>query len=77
MWALVARTHGLEALVVEKTSFVGGSTAMSGGSVWLPNNPVMHAAGVPDSRADALTYLDAAIGEAGPASSPSRRRSVR
>ncbi len=72
--ALVARTHGLEALVVEKTSFVGGSTAMSGGSVWLPNNPVMHAAGVPDSRADALTYLDAAIGEAGPASSPSRRQ---
>ena len=72
--ALVARSHGLDALVVEKTEYVGGSTAMSGGGVWIPNNPVMRSAGVPDSAADALTYFDAVVGDVGPASSEERRQ---
>jgi 3-oxosteroid 1-dehydrogenase len=72
--ALVARGRGLDVLVVEKTEFVGGSTAMSGGGVWIPNNPVMRAAGAADSEAEALTYFDAIVGDVGPASSLARRR---
>jgi 3-oxosteroid 1-dehydrogenase len=71
--ALVARSRGLDVLVVEKTELIGGSTAMSGGGVWVPNSPVMRADGVRDSVDDALAYLDAVIGDSGPASSPARR----
>jgi 3-oxosteroid 1-dehydrogenase len=72
--ALVARARGLDVFVLEKTELIGGSTAMSGGGVWVPNSPVMRAHDVPDSEADALAYLDAVVGDAGPASSPERRR---
>jgi 3-oxosteroid 1-dehydrogenase len=37
--ALRAAKEGLEALVLEKQDKVGGSTAISGGMVWIPNNP--------------------------------------
>lgn len=72
--ALTARTRGLEALVIEKTDLIGGSTAMSGGGLWFPNNPVMQADGIPDSDEEALAHFDAVVGDAGPASSPQRRR---
>lgn len=39
--ALVALDSGIEPLVVEKQDLVGGATGMSGGMVWLPNNPLM------------------------------------
>ncbi len=68
--AVTARARGLDVLVVEKTDLVGGSTAMSGGAVWIPNNPLMEG----DSDEQALEYLDAVLGDAGPASSPARRR---
>jgi 3-oxosteroid 1-dehydrogenase len=71
--ALAAVDAGLKPVVVEKQGFVGGSTAMSGGVIWLPNNPLMRAAGVPDSHEDGLAYLDSVVGDAGPASSPERR----
>lgn len=72
--ALVARSRGLDVLVLEKTEMVGGSTAMSGGGVWVPNNPLMQAEGVADSEAAALEHFDAVVGDVGPASSPERRR---
>ncbi len=72
--AVVARSRGLDVLVLEKTEFVGGSTAMSGGGVWIPKNPLMAEAGISDSEADALAYFDAIVGNAGPASSTARRR---
>ena len=37
---------------------VGGTTALSGGIVWIPNNRFAAAAGIDDSRAEALAYLD-------------------
>ncbi|HSZ38293.1 MAG TPA: FAD-binding protein, partial [Acidimicrobiales bacterium] len=52
--ALTAADAGASALVLEKQDLIGGSTCMSGGIVWVPNNPVMHAAGVPDSYEDAM-----------------------
>ena len=44
--ALAAVESGIEPLVVEKQALVGGSTGMSGGMVWLPNNPLMRADGI-------------------------------
>ncbi len=71
--AVTAATAGLSVLVVEKSGFWGGTSAFSGGGVWIPANPLMHAAGVDDSVGDALAYMDDIIGDAGPASSPERR----
>lgn len=54
-----ARAHdlGLSALVIEASEKFGGSTGMSGGALWIPNNKHMPAAGVTDSPDEALTYL--------------------
>lgn len=71
--ALAAKESGQETIVLESTDLVGGSSAMSGGGLWVPNNPLMREAGVPDSYQDARTYLDEVIGDVGPASSPERR----
>jgi 3-oxosteroid 1-dehydrogenase len=57
--ALMARDRGADALVIEKSSLYGGSTSMSGGSVWIPNNHLMKKAGLADSLEEALTYLKA------------------
>jgi len=57
--ALMARDRGADALVTEKSGLYGGSTAMSGGSIWIPNNHLMKRAGLPDSPEEALTYLKA------------------
>jgi 3-oxosteroid 1-dehydrogenase len=71
--ALAAVDAGIEPLVVEKQGLLGGSTGMSGGMVWLPNNPLMRADGIPDSHADGLAYFDDVVGDIGEASSPARR----
>jgi succinate dehydrogenase/fumarate reductase flavoprotein subunit len=71
--ALVARESGLDVLVVEKTDKVGGSSALSGGGLWIPDNPLMRAAGVHDSAEEALTYLEGIVGDVGPASSRERK----
>lgn len=71
--ALRADALGKSVLVVEKTDRWGGSTAMSGGVLWMPNNPVMQREGVADSLDSGLDYLDSLVGDVGPASSPQRR----
>jgi 3-oxosteroid 1-dehydrogenase len=71
--AIAAIDEGLEPLVLEKQAKVGGSTGMSGGIIWLPNNPLMRDEGVADSHVDGLAYLQAVVGDVGPASSPERR----
>ena len=48
--ALAAHELGLSTLVVEKTEYVGGSTARSGGAFWLPANPILEESGAGDSR---------------------------
>lgn len=72
--AITAADAGLHTLVIESTDRWGGSTNLSGGGLWMPTNPLMAQLGIPDSVEDALTYMDACIGDAGPASSPERRR---
>jgi 3-oxosteroid 1-dehydrogenase len=71
--ALAAIDSGIEPLVVEKQSLIGGATGMSGGMVWLPNNPLMIADGISDSHEDGLAYFDDVVGDIGEASSPARR----
>ena len=71
--ALAALDSGIEPLIVEKQALVGGATGMSGGMVWLPNNPLMRAEGIPDSHEDGLAYFDDVVGDIGAASSPERR----
>jgi 3-oxosteroid 1-dehydrogenase len=70
--ALAAASAGLQTLVLEKAEVIGGSTAMSGGVLWLPDNPVSRRAGVQDSRADALQYFDNLVGHDYPSTSQSR-----
>ncbi|MDR6535070.1 FAD-dependent oxidoreductase [Variovorax soli] len=55
--AVAARKLGLEVLVVEKESCYGGTTARSGGVLWIPNNPISTFRPQPDSMEDARTYL--------------------
>jgi succinate dehydrogenase/fumarate reductase flavoprotein subunit len=55
--AITARRHGLETLVVEKAALAGGTTARSGGWLWIPCNPHARRAGIADSRDAARTYL--------------------
>jgi 3-oxosteroid 1-dehydrogenase len=58
--ALVMRKAGKSVLILEKTPFIGGTTAKSGGVIWVPNNRFMQEAGVKDSAEAGITYLDAA-----------------
>jgi 3-oxosteroid 1-dehydrogenase len=55
--ALAATEGGAKVALLEKSSLVGGTTAVSGGVVWVPNNHHLAEAGVTDSRAEALTYV--------------------
>ena len=71
--ALAAADEGLDVLVLEKRRLIGGSTAMSGGIVWVPNNPLMVAEGVADSYEEGMAYFEDVVGDVGPASSRGRR----
>jgi succinate dehydrogenase/fumarate reductase flavoprotein subunit len=55
--ATLAHDQGAEVLVVEKAAMLGGTTAVSGGAMWLPGNHHMVEAGIEDSRDDALAYI--------------------
>ncbi len=55
--ASVAATRGRRVLLVESTPLIGGTTAISGGMVWIPANPHMAEAGLADSLEAARTYL--------------------
>ncbi|MCA9528586.1 MAG: FAD-dependent oxidoreductase [Myxococcales bacterium] len=55
--ALAAASRGLDVLVVEKAGVFGGTTAVSGGVIWAPNNHRMREAGLQDSSEEALTYM--------------------
>ena len=64
--ALAAAELGASVLIVEKTAYVGGSTARSGGAFWIPGNPVLREAGAPDSPARAAAYVNAVVGGTSP-----------
>jgi 3-oxosteroid 1-dehydrogenase len=60
--ALTADARGLDTLIIEKAGVYGGSTALSGGNIWVPNNPTLRGIGLADSRDDVRSYLIAVVG---------------
>jgi 3-oxosteroid 1-dehydrogenase len=73
---LLMRSLGKNVLILEKTSLVGGTTARSGGVMWIPNNRFMKRDGVEDSFEKATKYLDSLTSKQteAPGSTPERRR---
>jgi len=71
--ALAARRAGLEAIIVESTSLVGGATATDTGHLWLPANHLAGRGSRGDSPSDAVAYLDAICGPVTAASTRVRR----
>jgi succinate dehydrogenase/fumarate reductase flavoprotein subunit len=55
--ALAAKASGLDTLVVEKGSQFGGSTALSGGGIWVPGAPAQRRGGYAPSPDDVFEYL--------------------
>jgi glycine/D-amino acid oxidase-like deaminating enzyme len=74
--ALTAAIEGARVLLVESTDCLGGTSAWSAGTVWIPDTPHAAAVGKPDSGARALEYLEAAAREAGGGADARRRTFV-
>jgi succinate dehydrogenase/fumarate reductase flavoprotein subunit len=55
--ALTAQASGLDALVVEKSSYFGGSTALSGGGIWVPGAPAQRREGYTPAPEGVVEYL--------------------
>ncbi len=71
---LALRAAGKSVLILEKTPLIGGTTARSGGVMWIPDNRFMKRDGVPDSQDQANTYMDAVIGDHNDTPGASRAR---
>ena len=61
--ALALRAAGKSVVILEKTALIGGTTARSGGVMWIPDNRFMKRDGIPDSQEQANSYLDAVVGD--------------
>ena len=55
--AVTAGHHGLNVLIVEKEPRFGGTTARSGGWLWIPGTSLARAWGIVESEGQARTYL--------------------
>jgi len=60
--ALTAHDRGGEVLLIEKGKQFGGSSAMSGGGLWIPNNHLMSGVGIDDDPEEAFDYLKVSTG---------------
>ena len=54
--ALVAAIEGLRTLVIERTRWIGGTTARSSGTVWIPDNPHQRRLGILDDAQAAVGF---------------------
>jgi len=61
---LVAALEGLDVLLCEKAEQLGGTTATSAGTLWIPGNRQSRDAGFADTAAEAGQYLDSLVGDA-------------
>lgn len=61
--AITAHEMGAKVLVIEKSDLYGGTSATSGGGIWIPCNHLMEKHGQSDTPEAALTYLNACIGD--------------
>ncbi|MFW2829663.1 FAD-dependent oxidoreductase [Sphingomonas sp. ID0503] len=60
--AIVAARSGLKVVLLEATSVFGGTTAFSGGGVWIPANHHQPELGVSDTKEEAQAYLQSVLG---------------
>jgi succinate dehydrogenase/fumarate reductase flavoprotein subunit len=60
--ALFSAIRGAKTLLVEKTGFVGGTSALSAGSIWIPNTRHASALAATDSAANVEKYLQQIVG---------------
>lgn len=60
--ALVMAKMGHKVAILEKTDLIGGTTARSGGVMWIPNNRFLAQDGIEDSPEKAATYMEATAG---------------
>jgi succinate dehydrogenase/fumarate reductase flavoprotein subunit len=61
--AATAAVHGARVCVLEKTEALGGTSALSGGEIWIPCSRQAREAGIDDSASQAETYLRGLLGE--------------
>ena len=66
--AITAHDNGGNVLVIEKSDMYGGTSATSGGGIWIPCNHLMAEHGESDSPDAALEYLKACVGDKVPES---------
>ncbi|MFT3975359.1 MAG: FAD-dependent oxidoreductase [Amaricoccus sp.] len=62
--AVVAARAGLEVLVIEKAPVLGGTSAWSGGWLWIPRNPLAERAGIIEDETEPRRYLASELGNA-------------
>ncbi|MPV35572.1 FAD-dependent oxidoreductase [Georgenia subflava] len=55
--AIAAAKNGSDVVVLERSALLGGTSAISGGTLWVPANHYMLERGLGDDREDALRYL--------------------
>ena len=63
--ALVGRLEGLDVLLCEKTPLIGGTTATSGGTIWIPGSHQSQLTPTPDNLDSARRYLEGELGNDG------------
>ncbi|MGD8521592.1 MAG: FAD-dependent oxidoreductase [Desulfobacterales bacterium] len=61
--AIVSAIEGKRTLMIEKSNQIGGTSALSSGSAWIPNNAYQRRSGITDDAKAALAYLDALVGD--------------
>ncbi|HLS98385.1 MAG: FAD-dependent oxidoreductase [Porticoccaceae bacterium] len=61
--AITAAKSGLDVLVVEKTRYFGGTTALSGGGIWIPANSIAEREGLHDTPEAAAKYISGVVGD--------------
>ena len=60
--AVAAACFGLDVVVIEKEPVFGGTSAWSGGWLWIPRNPLARRAGINEPESEPLRYLESEIG---------------
>ncbi|TKT76191.1 FAD-dependent oxidoreductase [Aquamicrobium sp. LC103] len=66
--AIFAALHGARVILIERTQYLGGSSAYSAATTWIPNTHHSAAIGADDSFEKASTFLDRAVGNRSPKS---------
>jgi succinate dehydrogenase/fumarate reductase flavoprotein subunit len=64
--AVVGTVEGMRTLLIEKTDFLGGTTAYSAGTCWIPDNQFLRQKGVQGDAEAAAEYLDGLVGSLAP-----------